>query len=150
MLNFVMGFVLVKLVYVCLKGDNWDDLCVVIFVVCELFDNLFGFIQVEDSLFLFGIEFEINVDVEKVGCYGVDVVMVGVMVQLVICGIDIGEMCLDILDEEILICVCLFEEDCVLLIFDSFKVCILNGLVLLLNFVICIFVFKLVEIVCVD
>lgn len=39
-----------------------------------------GFNLIEDMLFLSGIDWEIEVDVECVGCYGVDVVIVGVMV----------------------------------------------------------------------
>ncbi len=149
-LNLAMGPASAKPVHARLKGDNWDDLRAATLAVRELFDNSPGLIQVEDSLPLPGIEFEINVDVEKAGRYGADVATVGAMVQLVTRGIVIGEMRSDTSDEEIPIRVRLPEEDRVLSTLDSLKVRTPNGLVPLSNFVTRTPVPKLAEIARVD
>ena len=149
-LNLAMGPASAKPVHVRLKGDNWDDLQATTARVSALFENAPGLIQVENNLPLPGIEFEINVDVEKAGRYGADVASVGAMVQLVTRGIDIGEMRSDSSDDEIPIRVRLPEEDRVLSTLDSLKVRTPNGLVPLSNFVTRTPVPKLAEIARVD
>ena len=149
-LNLAMGPASAKPVHVRLKGDNWDDLQATTAQVSALFETSPGLIQVENNLPLPGIEFEINVDVEKAGRYGADVASVGAMVQLVTRGIDIGEMRSDTSDEEIPIRVRLPEEDRVLSTLDSLKVRTPNGLVPLSNFVTRTPVPKLAEIARVD
>ena len=82
-----------------------------------------------------GIDWQIDVDVEKAGRYGADVATVGGMVQLVTRGILLDTMRVDSSDEEIEIRVRLPEQDRVLSTLDTLKVRTPNGLIPLSNFI---------------
>jgi multidrug efflux pump len=82
-----------------------------------------------------GIDWQIDVDVEKAGRFGADVATVGAMVQLVTRGILLDTMRVPSSDEEIDIRVRLPEEDRVLSTLDTLKVRTGDGLVPLSNFV---------------
>jgi multidrug efflux pump len=82
-----------------------------------------------------GIDWQIDVDVEKAGRFGADVATVGAMVQLVTRGILLDTMRVDSSDEEIEIRVRLPDQDRVLSTLDSLKVRTDDGLVPLSNFV---------------
>ncbi|MEM7487690.1 MAG: efflux RND transporter permease subunit, partial [Pseudomonadota bacterium] len=82
-----------------------------------------------------GIDWEIDVDVEKAGRFGADVATVGAMVQLVTRGILLDTMRVDSSDEEIEIRVRLPEDDRVLSTLDNLKVRTVDGLVPLANFI---------------
>ena len=118
-----------------LKSDDWDDLVAATGLVRERFDNTKGLNLVEDTLPLPGIDWQINVDVEKAGRYGADVATVGGMVQLVTRGILLDTMRVDSSDEEVEIRVRLPEEDRVLSTLDNLKVRTQDGLVPLANFI---------------
>ena len=118
-----------------LKSDNWDDLVAATTFVRQKFDNTDGLTLIEDTLPLPGIDWQINVDVEKAGRYGADVATVGGMVQLVTRGILLDTMRVDSSDEEVEIRVRLPEEDRVLSTLDSLKVRTQDGLVPLANFI---------------
>ena len=118
-----------------LKSDNWDDLVAATTLARQTFDNTEGLTLIEDTLPLPGIDWQINVDVEKAGRYGADVATVGGMVQLVTRGILLDTMRVDSSDEEVEICVRLPEEDRVLSTLDSLKVRTQDGLVPLANFI---------------
>ncbi|MGB0159597.1 MAG: efflux RND transporter permease subunit [Thalassovita mediterranea] len=124
-----------KPVHLRLKSDNWDDLIVATELASEHFRTTPGLELVEDTLPLPGIDWEINVDVEKAGRYSADVATVGAMVQLVTRGILLGTMRVDTSEEEIEIRVRLPEEDRVLSTLDSLKVRTPDGLVPLANFI---------------
>ena len=94
-----------------------------------------GLIDVEDTLPLPGIDWEIDVDVEAAGRFGADVQTVGAMVQLITRGLLLDTMRVDSSDEEIDIRVRLPEEDRLLSTLDTLKARTSDGLVPLANFV---------------
>jgi multidrug efflux pump len=94
-----------------------------------------GITGIEDTRPLPGIDWQIDVDVEKAGRFGADVATVGGMVQLVTRGILLDTMRVDSSDEEIEIRVRLPEQDRVLSTLDSLRVRTRDGLVPLSNFI---------------
>ena len=123
-----------KPVHLRLKGDNWEDLLASTKLAREKFEATEGLTLIEDTRPLPGIDWQIDVDVEKAGRYGADVATVGGMVQLVTRGILLDTMRVESSDEEIEIRVRLPEEDRVLSTLDSLKVRTRDGLVPLANF----------------
>ena len=124
-----------KPVHLRLKGENWNDLLSTTAQIRSIFDQTEGLIQVEDTRPLPGIDWQIDVDVEKAGRYGADVATVGAMIQLVTRGILLDTMRVDSSDEEIEIRVRLPEEDRFLSTLDNLKVRTADGLVPLSNFI---------------
>ncbi|HKK85762.1 MAG TPA: efflux RND transporter permease subunit, partial [Roseovarius sp.] len=124
-----------KPVHLRLKGDNWEELQEATRKARARFDETAGLTLVEDTLPLPGIDWQINVDVEKAGRYGADVATVGAMVQLVTRGILLDTMRVPSSDEEIDIRVRLPEKDRVLSTLDTLKVRTADGLVPLSNFI---------------
>ncbi|WP_308915309.1 efflux RND transporter permease subunit, partial [Jannaschia sp. LMIT008] len=124
-----------KPIHLRLRGDDWTDLQRAATDAAALFARTPGVIDVEDTLPLPGIDWEIDVDVEKAGRFGADVATVGAMVQLVTRGIFLDTMRVDSSDEEIEIRVRLPEDDRVLSTLDSLKVRTADGLVPLANFI---------------
>ncbi|MEL6566599.1 MAG: efflux RND transporter permease subunit [Pseudomonadota bacterium] len=124
-----------KPVHLRIKGDNWDDLLQAAGTARAQFDATPGLIRIEDTRPLPGIDWQIDVNVEKAGRYGADVATVGAMVQLVTRGLLLDTMRVDSSDEEIEIRVRLPEEDRVLSTLDTLKVRTGDGLVPLANFI---------------
>ncbi|MFA8442784.1 efflux RND transporter permease subunit [Yoonia sp.] len=124
-----------KPVHLRLKSDNWDDLRSATAIARAQFEQTPGLITIEDSLPLPGIDWQIDVDVEKAGRYGADVATVGAMVQMVTRGILLDTMRVDSSDEEIDIRVRLPEQDRVLSTLDSLKVRTSSGLIPLSSFI---------------
>jgi len=124
-----------KPVHLRLKSDNWDELQAATNITRSQFEQTPGLITIEDSLPLPGIDWQIDVDVQKAGRYGADVATVGAMVQMVTRGILLDTMRVDTSDEEIEIRVRLPEEDRVLSTLDSLKVRTDQGLIPLSNFI---------------
>ena len=118
-----------------LKGDNWQDLKDAVKIARAKFERTTGLIDIEDTLPLPGIDWQINVDVEKAGRFGADVATVGGMVQLVTRGILLDTMRVDSSDEEIEIRVRLPKKDRVLSTLDTLKVRTRDGLVPMSNFI---------------
>ena len=133
-----------------LKADNWDDLVAATNMARAKFESTQGLTLIEDTLPLPGIDWQIDVDVEKAGRYGADVATVGGMVQLVTRGILLDTMRVDSSDEEVEIRVRLPEEDRVLSTLDTLKVRTPDGLVPLANFITRKPVAKLAEIKRID
>ena len=134
-LNLAMGPASGKPVHLRLKGENWDSLEQAVMIVRNKYESLEGLKDIEDTLPLPGIDWQINVDVEKAGRFGADVATVGGMVQLVTRGLLLDTMRVDTSDEEIEIRVRLPEKDRVLSTLDSLKVRTRDGLVPLSNFI---------------
>ncbi|MGR3323130.1 MAG: efflux RND transporter permease subunit [Pseudooceanicola sp.] len=149
-LNAAMGPASAKPVHLRLRGDNWEELIAATEKARARFDETRGLTQVEDTLPLPGIDWQIDVDVEKAGRYGADVATVGAMVQLVTRGLLLDTMSVETSDEEIEIRVRLPEEDRVLSTLDTLKVRTGEGLVSLSNFISREPVAKLAEIKRVD
>ncbi len=124
-----------KPVHLRLKGDSLETLEEAARIARARFEATEGLTLIEDSLPLPGIDWQIDVDVEKAGRYGADVVTVGAMVQLVTRGILLDTMRVDSSDEEIDIRVRLPEDDRVLSTLDNLKVRTSDGLVPLSNFI---------------
>ena len=124
-----------KPIHLRIRGDGWDDLNAAAILAGETFKSTPGLTLVEDTLPLPGIDWQIDVDVEKAGRYGADVATVGAMVQLVTRGILLDTMRVDSSDEEIEIRLRLPEKDRVLSTLDNIKVRTNEGLVPLANFV---------------
>ena len=124
-----------KPVHLRLSGEDWDVLLESTARIRELFETTEGLTQIEDSRPLPGIDWQIDVDVEKAGRFGADVATVGAMVQLVTRGILLDTMRVPTSDEEIEIRVRLPESDRFLSTLDSLKVRTSDGLVPLSNFI---------------
>ncbi|WP_299703215.1 efflux RND transporter permease subunit [uncultured Tateyamaria sp.] len=124
-----------KPVHLRIKGDNWEDLVQAAGEARAQFDTLPGLTRIEDTRPLPGIDWQIDVDVQKAGRYGADVATVGAMVQLVTRGLLLDTMRVDTSDEEIEIRVRLPEDDRVLSTLDTLKVRTADGLVPLANFI---------------
>ncbi|CTQ51105.1 efflux RND transporter permease subunit [Jannaschia donghaensis] len=118
-----------------LKGENWEDLQAATRDMAARIGALDGMIDLEDTLPLPGIDWEIDVDVEKAGRFGADVATVGAMVQMVTRGILLDTMRVESSDDEIDIRIRLPEDDRVLSTLDTLKVRTNEGLVPLDNFI---------------
>jgi multidrug efflux pump len=118
-----------------LKGDNWEDLQLAAGIAAQKFQDTKGLIRIEDTRPLPGIDWQIDVDVEKAGRFGADVVTVGAMVQLVTRGLLLDTMRVDSSDEEIDIRVRLPEEDRLLSTLDTLRVRTRDGLIPMSNFI---------------
>jgi multidrug efflux pump len=124
-----------KPVHLRLKSDNWEELLAATSIARAQFEQAPGLIQIEDSLPLPGIDWQIDGDVENAGRFGADVATGGAMVQMVTRGILLDTMRVDSSDEEIEIRVRLPEQDRVLSTLDSLKVRTNQGLIPLSNFI---------------
>ncbi|MFK7881350.1 efflux RND transporter permease subunit [Roseobacter sp.] len=118
-----------------LKADSFPDLIEAATLARAAFETTPGLTLIEDTRPLPGIDWQIDVDVEKAGRYGADVATVGAMVQLVTRGLMLDTMRVDTSDEEIDIRVRLPEEDRVLSTLDTMKVRTEDGLIPLSNFI---------------
>ena len=134
-LNLAMGPASGKPVHLRLSGNDWEELQTAVAIANERFAATPGLIDIDDTLPLPGIDWQIDVDVEKAGRYGANVAAVGAMVQMVTRGILLDTMRVDTSDEEIEIRVRLPEEDRVLSTLDSLRVRTEAGLVPLSNFI---------------
>ncbi len=124
-----------KPVHLRLKADNFIDLTRAAAIARTKFEATPGLTLIEDTRPLPGIDWQIDVDVEKAGRYGADVATVGAMVQLVTRGLTLDTMRVDSSDEEIDIRVRLPAEDRLLSTLDTLKVRTADGLVPLSNFI---------------
>ncbi|ALI54223.1 efflux RND transporter permease subunit [Celeribacter marinus] len=134
-LNLGMGPASAKPVHLRLKGDNSDDLARATEIVRAKYEDMRGLTDIEDTRPLPGIDWQIDVDVEKAGRFGADVATVGGMIQLITRGIMLDTMRVDSSDEEIEIRVRFPEEYRVLSTLDTLKVRTQDGLVPLANFI---------------
>ena len=139
-----------KPVHLRLKSDSFVDLVTATAQARQHFDETPGLTLIEDTRPLPGIDWQIDVDVQKAGRYGADVVTVGAMVQLVTRGLLLDTMRVDSSDEEIEIRVRLPADDRVLSTLDTLKVRTADGLIPLSNFITRTPVPKLAEINRVD
>ena len=134
-LNLARGPASGKPVHLRLTGNNWGDLMQATDAARGVFDETPGLTLIEDTRPLPGIDWQIDVDVEKAGRYGANVAAVGAMVQLVTRGLLLDTMRVDSSDEEIEIRVRLPDEDRLLSTLDTLKVRTNEGLVPLANFI---------------
>ena len=133
-LNLAQGPSSGKPVHLRLKSDDWSILQAAAATARAKFAETPGLIDIEDTRPLPGIDWQIDVDVEKAGRYGANVAVVGGMVQLVTRGILLDTMRVPSSDEEIEIRVRLPEKDRVLSTLDTLRVRTQDGLIPLSNF----------------
>ena len=124
-----------KPVHLRIKGDNMEALRAATTIARAKFDSTTGLTKIEDTLPLPGIDWQIDVDVQKAGRDGADVATVGAMVQMVTRGIMLDTMRVDSSDEEIEIQMRLPAEDRVLSTLDTLRMRTPQGLVPLSNFI---------------
>ncbi len=139
-----------KPVHLRFKSDSFVDLVTATSMARDQFETVPGLTLIEDTRPLPGIDWQIDVDVEKAGQYGADVVSVGAMVQLVTRGLLLDTMRVESSDEEIEIRVRLPEQDRLLSTLDTLKVRTADGLIPLSNFITRTPVPKLAEISRID
>ena len=134
-LELARGPVSSKPVHLRLKGNDWNELLMATQNMREIFEETEGLTLIEDTRPLPGIDWQINVDVEKAGRFGADVTTVGAMVQLVTRGVLLDTMRVDSSDEEVEIRVRLPENYRILSTLDTLKVRTKDGLIPLSNFI---------------
>jgi multidrug efflux pump len=149
-LNLSMGPASAKPVHLRLKSDSWEDLLRATEIVRARYEATPGLTGIEDTRPLPGIDWQIEVDVERAGRFGTDVATVGAMVQLITRGVLLDTMRIDSSDEEIEIRVRLPEADRVLSTLDTLRLRTRDGLVPLSSFVTVTPVAKLAQIDRVD
>lgn len=124
-----------KPVHLRLSGTAWEPLREAAATAHAHFAATKGLTAVEDTLPLPGIDWQIDVDVEKAGRFGANVATVGAMVQLVTRGILLDTMRVESSNEEIDVRARLPEPDRVLSTLDTMRVRTPDGLVPLSNFI---------------
>ncbi|MGY6410189.1 MAG: efflux RND transporter permease subunit [Alkalilacustris sp.] len=124
-----------KPVHLRLMGNDLDVLAEAVETVVARMEDTTGIIDIEDTRPLPGIDWQIDVDVERAGRFGADVATVGGMVQLVTRGILLDTMRVPTSTDEIEIRVRLPQQDRVLSTLDSLRVQTRDGLVPLSNFI---------------
>ena len=117
------------------KGQDFDDLKTAAGTIRDHFESIDGPIKIEDTRPLPGIDWQIDVDVEKAGRYQADVAQVGAMVQLVTRGLKLGDMTTETSDEDIDIRVRLPEKDRLLSTLDTLRIRTSSGLIPISNFI---------------
>jgi multidrug efflux pump len=80
---------------------DYDKLAPAVAQVLELMDEVGGFIDIEDSRALVGIEWELQVDREEAARYGADISLLGSAVQMLTNGMQLAEYQPDDADEEL-------------------------------------------------
>ena len=117
------------------KGSNFDDLKTAAGIIRNHYESIDGPIKIEDTRPLPGIDWQVDVDVEKAGRYKADVAQVGAMVQLVTRGLKLGDMTVDTSDEDIDIRVRLPKKDRLLSTLETLRVRTNSGLIPISNFI---------------
>jgi multidrug efflux pump len=118
-----------KPVHLRLTGESWEDLLQAAAIARARFEAQPGLVDIEDTRPLPGIDWQIDVDVERAGRFGADVASVGAIVQLVTRGLTLDTMRVESSDEEIDIRVRLPEGDRLLSTLDSLRIRTDQGLV---------------------
>ena len=124
-----------KPVHLRLEGDDLGAVADAARTVRAKFAATPGLTEIEDTLPLPGIDWQLDVDVEKAGRFGADVTTVGAMVQLITRGLLLDTVRVPSSDEEIDIRVRFPAEFRLLSTLDTLKVRTPNGLIPLANFV---------------
>ncbi|MEM9197519.1 MAG: efflux RND transporter permease subunit, partial [Pseudomonadota bacterium] len=118
-----------------LTSDDWPELQRAALQARSVLETTPGLIDIDDTMPLPGIDWEISVDVEEAGRYGADVAIVGAMIQLVTRGILLDGMRTDSSDEEIEIRVRFPPSERLLSTLDDLRVRTTVGLVPLSAFI---------------
>jgi multidrug efflux pump len=118
-----------------LRGDDWEELQATAARMRAAFEADPALTDVDDTLPLPGIDWQIDVDVARASRFGADVATVGLMVQLVTRGVTLDTMRVDTSDEEIDIRARLPEDARLLSTLDTLRVRTNQGLIPLSAFI---------------
>ncbi len=118
-----------------ISGQNWEHLLELTETVSSRFAETDGLVDIDDTRPLPGIDWKIEVDVERAGRYGADVTILGSLVQMVTSGLKIDTMRVENSEDEIDITVRLPQESRLLSTLDGLRVRTKEGLIPLSNFV---------------
>jgi len=88
-----------KPVQIQVRGEDLDDLAVGVARLQKLMGELGGFVDVEDTRPLPGVEWRLEVDREAAARFGADVLLLGQSVRMLTAGIHLGEYRPDDADE---------------------------------------------------
>ncbi len=117
-----------------LKSSTWEDLLDKTEIIYTKFEESEGLVFVEDTRPLPGIDWQIDIDLDKAARFGADVVSVGSMIRMVTSGVVLDTIRLDNLSDEIDIRVRFPEEERTLSTLETLRVRTLNGLIPVSNF----------------
>ncbi len=117
-----------------LKSTSWEDLLEKTEIIKTKFEESQGLIFVEDTRPLPGIDWQIDIDLDKAARFGADVVSVGSMIRMATSGVVLDTIRLNNLSDEIDIRVRFPEESRTLSTLETLRVRTLNGLVPVSNF----------------
>ncbi len=112
-----------------------DALSGAVDAVRDLMTRLGGFVDVEDSRAIPGVEWELHVDRSEAARFGADITLLGQAVQLVTVGIPVAEYRPDDADEELDIRIRYPESDRTLAQLERLRIRTNQGLVPIANFV---------------
>ena len=135
MLNLDIGPATGKPLFLRVSGERFEDMQAAVDVLMTKFRADDELIKIEDTTPLPGIDWEIDVDVEKAGRYDASVAGVGAMVQLVTRGLLLGDMRQETSDDEIDIRVRFPEKDRTLATLETLRIRTQTGLVPISNFI---------------
>ncbi|MEO0619945.1 MAG: efflux RND transporter permease subunit, partial [Pseudomonadota bacterium] len=116
-------------------ADDWDEAKAAAERIRAFVDSMENVADVEDSLPLPGIEWQVTVDRKEAGRFGADVTSVGSMIQLVTNGVLVGTYRPDNSEDEVDIRVRLPAEDRSINQLDALRVQTPSGAVPISNFV---------------
>ena len=117
-----------------LKSSTWEDLLVKTQIVKDKFEETKGLVFVEDTRPLPGIDWQIDLDLDKASRFGADVVSVGSMIRMATSGVVLDTIRLNNLSDEIDIRVRFPEEFRTLATLETLRVRTNNGLIPVSNF----------------
>lgn len=116
------------------KSSGWEDLLEKTEIIKTKFEESKGLIFVEDTRPLPGIDWQIDIDLDKASRFGADVVSVGSMIRMATSGVVLDTIRMDNLSEEVDIRVRFPEEFRTLSTLETLRVRTQNGLVPVSNF----------------
>ena len=117
-----------------IKSSSWEDLLEKTEIVKSKFEETQALIFVEDTRPLPGIDWQIDIDLDKAARFGADVSSVGSMIRMATSGVVLDTIRMDNLNDEIDIRVRFPEEFRTLTTLETLRVRTVNGLIPVSNF----------------
>ncbi|MYE37722.1 MAG: efflux RND transporter permease subunit, partial [Rhodobacteraceae bacterium] len=117
-----------------IKSSSWEDLLEKTEIVKSKFEETQALIFVEDTRPLPGIDWQIDIDLDKAARFGADVASVGSMIRMATSGVVLDTIRMDNLNDEIDIRVRFPEEFRTLTTLETLRVRTVNGLIPVSNF----------------
>ena len=117
-----------------IKANDWNQLIQTTEEIRDLFRETPGLIFVEDTLPLPGIDWIVDIDLEKAASFGADIATIGNVIRLATEGVIIGKVRLDLSDDEKDVRVRFPEENRNLTSLENLRISTSKGLVPASNF----------------